>query len=407
MNILHTADWHLGAQLCQRKREPEHQAFLNRLLTIIAAERVELLLVAGDVFDSAVPPNYALELFFSFLARCRAAGCRKVIITSGNHDSPATLRAPQELLAALDVHVIASADITDPARHLIPVTDGAGAVQAIVCAAPFLREREVYTPAAGEDFTASAAGIVTGTAAFFRALAEAGGTMRASLGQPPVPLLAVGHLFARGGLIGGTEREMYVGNLGLFPGELFPKEFSYVALGHLHRPQTITAATTVQYAGSPLPLSFAEAAYEHRVVLVDTACPESPKSIPIPRARRLVRLSGDLDELAVALTAVEPAADELEPWVEATYTGPHLLPDLREQVEALAADLPLTVMQTRNASSALTAASSAPPVDLQQITPEEVFARLLAERNVAAEDVEPLQRSFSELLLRVRSEEAA
>nr|MBP7633388.1 exonuclease subunit SbcD [Candidatus Ozemobacteraceae bacterium] len=105
MKVLHTSDWHLGHLLLQQKRDEEHRAFLEWLLETVRNERIELLLIAGDIFDSGLPPNYALEMYFSFLSRCAAQGCRSIVVVGGNHDSPATLQAPKQVLKAINVTV--------------------------------------------------------------------------------------------------------------------------------------------------------------------------------------------------------------------------------------------------------------------------------------------------------------
>ena len=143
MKLLHTSDWHLGRSLYDRKRYNEFEAFLNWLIGFIADEKVDLLLVSG-VFDSTTPSNRAQELYYHFLGRLSATGCRHAVITGGNHDSPTFLDAPKNLLGALNIHVVGSAT-GNPEDEVFVLKDDDGKTEAIVCAVPFLRDRDIRT----------------------------------------------------------------------------------------------------------------------------------------------------------------------------------------------------------------------------------------------------------------------
>jgi len=106
MRVLHTSDWHIGRTLYGRKRYEEFEAFLTWLAETIQQNRIDALLVSGDVFDTSAPSNHAQELYYRFLCRVAASACRHVVVVAGNHDSPSFLNAPKELLKALDVHVV-------------------------------------------------------------------------------------------------------------------------------------------------------------------------------------------------------------------------------------------------------------------------------------------------------------
>ena len=106
MKILHTSDWHLGRSLYGRKRYEEFSSFLDWLAQTIEEEKVDALLVAGDVFDNSTPSNRAQELYYRFLCRVAASCCRHVVVIAGNHDSPSFLNVPKELLRALNVYVV-------------------------------------------------------------------------------------------------------------------------------------------------------------------------------------------------------------------------------------------------------------------------------------------------------------
>lgn len=142
LRILHTSDWHLGRSLYGKSRYNEFEAFLNWLAELIAQEHIDVLLISGDVFDTTTPSNKAQELYYFFLARIAKTGCRKVIVIAGNHDSPTFLDASKAILKALDVEVIGYAG-SDPESEVIAVRDINNKVELVVCAVPYLRERDI------------------------------------------------------------------------------------------------------------------------------------------------------------------------------------------------------------------------------------------------------------------------
>ena len=142
MKILHTSDWHLGRTLCGKKRTREFEGFLDWLLAALREHGADVLLVAGDVFDSPTPGIRAQELYYRFLCRAAASGRRHVVVVGGNHDSPSFLNAPKELLRSLNVHVVGA--ITENAEDELLTLDGPdGTPELLVCAVPYLRDKDV------------------------------------------------------------------------------------------------------------------------------------------------------------------------------------------------------------------------------------------------------------------------
>ncbi|RCK78751.1 MAG: Exonuclease SbcD [Candidatus Ozemobacter sibiricus] len=428
MKILHTSDWHLGHQLYDQRRDGEHRAFLDWLLQLIAAERIDLVLVAGDVFDTGFPPTYALELYYSFLARCAGSGCRQVVVVGGNHDSPATLAAPREVLQAIRVTVVGGVDPDHPEADLVTVTDAAGAPLGLVAAVPYLRDRDVHFPQFGEGAEARSQGIIDGTAAWYRRLTDLALARRAELGRPDLPIIATGHLFAQGLSAIGSERTLYVGNLGAFPATGFPAELAYVALGHLHRPQAVSRYEHIRYCGAPIPLSFDEIGYRQQVLIVDTSgettssagAPASDttataaaeptlvpgpagscavRAVPVPVFRPLVRLSGDLPAIRQGLEAI--AATEPPAWVEIMYNGAELIPNLSTRMQDLAEPFPVRVLHARDIFPGRTVTVEAPTIDLRTVTPHEVFAHRLRRLDLTPEDRAMLIEAFETIYLQV------
>ena len=341
MRILHTSDWHLGRTLYGRKRHEEFAAFLDWLVALIEREGVTALLVAGDIFDTTTPSHRALELYYRFLCRVAASPCRHVVVVAGNHDSPTFLEAPKALLRALDVHVLGSAT-ADPADEVLVLRDLSGAPELIVCAIPYLRDRDIRQVEAGEDSADKERKLMEGIRDHYASVVALAEARRADLGAE-IPLVAMGHLFTAGGrtLEGDGVRELYVGSLAHVSQGIFPDSLDYLALGHLHVPQRVGGAETRRYSGSPLPMGFGEARQQKSLCLVewDKGNGARPgcrvRLIPIPVFQPLERIQGDWDLLVKRLK--ELVAARSPTWIEVIYEGEAVISDLRERLEALLA----------------------------------------------------------------------
>ena len=167
MKILHTSDWHLGRALYGRKRYEEYEAFLDWLAALIEGEDIDVLLVAGDVFDNSTPSNHAQELYYRFLCRVAASPRRHVVVTAGNHDSPSFLNAPRELLKFLNIHVVGCASEL-PEDEVILIAGPDHDPLLIVCAIPYLRDRDIRTAEAGESLEDKERKIIEGIRAHYR-----------------------------------------------------------------------------------------------------------------------------------------------------------------------------------------------------------------------------------------------
>ena len=313
MRLLHTADWHLNQTLNGWSRADEHAVWLDRLADVIAEERIDALLVAGDVFDGVNPSGDALAMFYGALRRFKASRPGLVtVVTSGNHDPAARLEAPNAILAALDVHVVArvrrGADGgVDTAAHMIPLPGEDGAPAAWVCAIPFLRAADLPGLSFGDAEGAEAPQV----AAARRFHAEIGAAAADIAGDRPV--IAMGHLHCTGGTVSeGAERRILIGGEHAVGADVFPPVFAYVALGHLHRPQSL-AGGRVRYAGSPFPLSAAEIGYDHGVTILDLdpatgaiAATHRPIPAPAPVLRLPRRGAMAAAGLPAALAGIAP-----------------------------------------------------------------------------------------------------
>ncbi|WP_139923773.1 exonuclease subunit SbcD [Hymenobacter sp. DG01] len=316
MRVLHTADWHLGQRFIQgHERTEEHRHFLEWLVQTVREQQVEVLVVAGDIFDTGSPSNQALELYYSFLLSMRGTTCRDIVVVGGNHDSPATLNAPARLLRHLRVHVVGC--VPDCFEDQVLVLDDAqGKPGLVVCAVPFLRDRDIRLSVPGETAEEREARIKQGIADHYSRCAEVEQVWQ--LKDLGLPVLATGHLYAAGAAPSDSERTIHVGNLGQITADHFPSVFDYVALGHLHRPQRVGGREHIRYSGSPIPLSFSEIDHPKEVLLLDFREGKLAElqSLPVPGARRLVRFHGTLDEVTQGLTTYDNTGYPLPAWAD-------------------------------------------------------------------------------------------
>jgi exonuclease SbcD len=373
LTLLHTADWHFGAVLYGQRRHREHAAFSQWFVDCVAREKPDAVLISGDIFDSTTPSHQAQTLYYDTIAALRRGGCPHIIITGGNHDAPSLLNAIQPLVKDQGIYIVGAAT-EFPADEVVLLRDAAGIPQAIVCAVPYLRDRDVRLSESGQSPDDKHMALVTGIRDHYTAVVAAACQLRDKLATP-VPILGMGHLFVAGGVAGDGVRDLYVGTLSHVGSDIFPKSLDYVALGHLHVPQVVSGTTTIRYSGSPLPMGFGEAKQQKRVLKVTiTSVGETPEVTPlyVPVFQRLATVSGDFETIKEALIAFTQADPTEAIWVDIVYTGDALMPDLRDQITACIGTHPLQILRIKN-QRPLTGHDTAPVLDLEDLTPEEVF----------------------------------
>ncbi len=272
LTILHTSDWHLGRRLYGRMRYEEFEAFLNWLKETISAQQVDVLIVAGDIFDTMTPSNKAQALYYEFLGKVSTLCCQHIIIVAGNHDSPTFLDAPSNVLKFLNVHVIGTAceDLND---EVLVLNNNHDQPLCVIAAVPYLRDRDVRGSSAGESSDSKDANVIAGIRAHYDEVASIAKTCQRGLikvHQRHIPIIATGHLFAAGSQTTEDDgvRDLYVGNLGKISAEMFDDCFDYVALGHLHVPQRVGGCEHIRYSGSPIAMGFGEARQQKQVLLI-------------------------------------------------------------------------------------------------------------------------------------------
>jgi DNA repair protein SbcD/Mre11 len=416
MNILHTSDWHIGRTLYSRKRYDEHDVFLNWLAEIIDQEQIDVLLVAGDVFDTSAPSNRAQEIYYRFLCRVALSSCRHVVLVAGNHDSPSFLSAPKELLRNLNIHVIGAAaeNLHD---EVLVLTDSNDCPELLVCAVPYLRDRDIRLAEAGESIDDKEQKLIAGIRHHYQAVCTIAREKRRLLAeQYPdrlLPMIATGHLFAAGGqtVDGDGVRELYVGSLAHVSAGIFPADLDYLALGHLHVPQKVNGSEIMRYSGSPLPMGFGEAGQTKHVVLVqfpEGTANRQPAvtSLPVPVVQRLERITGPWHVLAARIQQL--ALLESSVWLEIVYDGEEVFADLRERLDAAVAGTNLEILRVKNTRIVARVLSQVDDGEtLDDLDSADVFDRCLAAHNVPEEQRSELLHAYGETLLALAESGAA
>lgn len=398
MRLIHTSDWHLGHRFHGRSRHEEQSRFLDWLADLIERESIDALLVAGDIFDTTTPGSRPLTLYYRFLHRLAGSACRHVIVIGGNHDSPALLEAPRELLRTLDIHVVGAADETLD-KEVLLLRDRNMCPELLVCAIPFLRDRDLRTALAGETIEEKERRQREGVIDHYHQVCAVAESLRQTT-NPELPLIVMGHLFVAGGQTceGDGVRDLAVGGLQRIDGDAFPAEIDYLALGHLHIAQQVGGSGLRRYCGAPMAMSFAEAGAEKSLVrLVCTGRQIENRLIPIPEFQPIASLRGDLTDLLTNIARLRQTGSQT--WLECRYQGEALIPNLREQLQASVQGSALTLLRIHNSRLYDHALRQARPSEtLDDLSVDQVFERCLAVNRVEAEQRPSLRQAFQEIL---------
>lgn len=461
MKILHTSDWHLGRSLYGRKRYEEFQAFLEWLIEYIIVENIDALLVCGDIFDTNTPSNRAQELYYKFLYRVSRTNCRHIIVIAGNHDSPSFLEAPRNLLQALNIHVVGTADTcyldemepvkreentikeiivlskdisdTSETNNLTKNTETLSKkeneeneerkeketdtreYQGIICAVPYLRDRDVRKSELGESFEEKNTKLRLGIEKHYAFMAEKAQEIQKTILQKHgylVPIIGLGHLFAAGGatMKGDGVRDLYVGSLVTIGADSFSPCFDYVALGHLHVAQKVNKNEYIRYCGSPLPMSFGEAKHIKKVFELEVRADRNQKNIEknlkevdIPCFQELIQISGDLGDITAKIDdIISHTTKNNSPWLEIEYTGKSVIANLRKDLEILIIGTKIEILRIKNSvqyEQTLRASEEAGEQDvLNDLSVLDVFEKRLESRGVPEEEREELRQTYQEIL---------
>ncbi len=290
MRLLHTADWHVGKTIRGRSRTAEHEAVLGNLVRVADEEAVDMVLVVGDLFDSAAPPPEAERIVYRTLLDLGRGG-RPVVVVSGNHDNPRRLAAVAPLFEHAAVHIQTA--VVPPGQGGVVALE-AGGVPVRLALLPFVSQRHVV----GADE-------LMGAGADHHSLQYAdriGRIVDALSGgfEDHTVNIVVAHAMVFGGVMGGGERSAHTVFEYAVPATAFPVSAHYVALGHLHRAQRIAGACPIWYPGSPLALDFGEQ-HDVKGVLLVEALPRTParvEPVELTGGRNFRTVSGTLVQLA-------------------------------------------------------------------------------------------------------------
>lgn len=398
MKFLHTSDWHLGQRLLNKDRTDEQEAALDQLLQIIRDQKVDVLLVSGDIFDTVNPPHTARQLYYRFLANLIGSSCRHVIITGGNHDSPGLLEASRELLSLLDIYVV-GAIAEPPDFPLIPLRDSNGQLEALVAAVPFLRDRDLRFASPGEMAEDRILALREALASYFQ---QIGNAARAVEGAANVPVLAMAHLFAIGAESSERQDNIYMGDVENIRSSSFPEVFSYVALGHIHRAQKVGNDPRVHYAGSLIPLSFSETKDEKSVYILEYNGAQLVQIVaqPIHATRRLKTITAQsLLEAKNRIQAFSQARNELfTPWLDVLIQSDSPIPGVEKELTDFAADLGMELLKLRILSNNRVLHAATGLEMLVDFSPLDVFQRFCEAKKLAPAITEQVTATFVELL---------
>ena len=341
IRILHTADWHLGQTFFGYDRTEEHGVFLNWLAEEIRQKEIDALIIAGDVFDVSNPSAASQSMYYQFIYRVTAENpYLQIVIVAGNHDSAARLEAPLPLLQAMRTEVrgvvrkLEGGEI-DYDHLTVELKNRKGEVELLCMAVPFLRQGDY--PAVQTEGNPYAEGVCELYAQLLQRLWK-----RRTENQA---ILAIGHLQATGSEIAEKDysERTVIGGLECVSPEAFSEQIAYTALGHIHKAQRVSGRENVRYAGSPIPMSFAEKHYHHGVVMVtfDGGCAVDIERLECPKLIPLVSVpNGEPVSPEAILEALKelPETEAVAPYLEVKVLLEEPEPMLRQEIEEALAD---------------------------------------------------------------------
>ncbi|MEZ8614838.1 exonuclease subunit SbcD [Vibrio splendidus] len=378
MKILHTSDWHLGQNFYNKSRKNEHERFLQWLLEQVTEHDIDAIIVAGDIFDTSTPPSYAREMYNKFVVDSNKIGCQLVLL-GGNHDSVSVLKETQQLLKYMGADVIPNTN-EDHATQVVELKGKNGDVEALVCAIPFIRPRDVLTSQAGVTGVERQKQLGDAIKQHYQSVYDAAVEKRAAFeNSEHMPIIATGHLTAMGVQQSDSVRDIYVGNLDGFAADGFP-DADYIALGHIHRPQVVAKREYIRYCGSPIPLSFDELKSQKQVCVVEFVEGERTISqLPVPTFQPLAEIKGDLSEIESQLNQYIGLDSDQSVWLSIEVQAQDYLSDLQERMRTLTEGLNVEVLQLRRARERRNQALEQESAEtLSELSPMDVFTKRIA-----------------------------
>ena len=402
MQIIHTSDWHLGQNFMGKSRAAEHRAFLSWLLVQIETHKVDVLLVVGDIFDTGSPPSYAREIYNRFIVDMQRTGCLLVVL-GGNHDSVAMLNESSALLACLNTLVVTTATGQD--EQIIPLKNLQGEVGAILCAIPFIRQRDVLVSKAGQSGAEKQQAMQQAIAGHYQMMYQKAEQLRDTYDHA-LPIIATGHLMTVGASSSESVRDIYIGSLDAFPASAFPP-VDYMALGHIHNAQLVAKLEHIRYSGSPIALSFDETSTKKAksVVLVEFKKDQFKQAVTlsVPCFQAMSVVKGDLITIEKTIKQrleVSEFNDEQTLWLDIEVASQDYLNDVQQRLQKITADLPVEILllrrEQKNKQLEIVNEEKA---TLNELSVEDVFARRLKEEDW---ETEAQQQCAERLMVRFK-----
>ncbi len=401
MKILHTADWHIGKVLHLFDLEEDHRLFFNWMVELIKQEEIDVLIVAGDVFDQNNPSNESRKLYFELL-RDLAELKLQIIITGGNHDSINMLQASKELLALLGITVIAG--VPDDFEHqIIPLKNKEGDTKAICAAVPFLRDKDLRTYVAGETsenrINATRNGIVDHYIKCKHLITR--------LYKDKYPTLAIGHLYIQGATLSDGERDIQIGNQAGIESKKLEDLFDYMALGHIHIANRYGNGT-IRYSGSPIALSFSEKEDVKTVIIIEIRDRVvQSRSVKVPVFRSLLKCVGTWNRIKEQIEMLN-LQNLLPPLIELEINeNVGMIPAIELEISNYKLN-GINIVKRRfvtEQNEKTLSASLHRIKSIAELNPNEVFLKRIEDLALSGEDKLILVQTYAQLLEEVQSSE--
>jgi exonuclease SbcD len=395
MKVLHTSDWHLGQKLRGNIRDAEHQVVLDWLIQTIIKEEIDILLVAGDIFDVMNPPNSSRKLYYQFLASLLKTSCRHIVIIGGNHDAPSMLNAPKELLETLNIHVVGAAS-SFVENEIVVLKNKNKEVDAIIAAVPFLRDQDLRKSIAGEEEIDIYQKIQQGIYQHYLDI----GKFCEDYRDLQVPIIATGHLYASAATTSGeNQNNIYMGSVENISADKFPDVFDYVALGHIHTAQPIANHRHVRYSGSIIPLSFTEIKDKKSITILDFNKKKLDiKILPTPIPRQLVSVIGTYEEVLDKLNSFDVYEGNFKHWLKIEVQVEEYQYGIEDAVHEICKEKNMVLIMLKISTNQKANIEYEYDFNLNDLKPIDIFKQKCDNENMTTENTERLEDTFHELL---------
>ena len=410
LKILHTSDLHLGKNLYGKSRTDEFYQILDQLTEIIKKENIDVLLIAGDIFDSSMPALDAQKLYYDFLAKLAKTKLKHTVLIAGNHDSPNFLKVADPLLSSFNIHIVSSIDIENIDKEIIVLKEDNGIPFLIISAIPYLRERDIRRILIDENEDEIHAEYRKAVIGHIRKVSA-----KAFLKQEEIlnnyhikiPVIAMAHLFMIGDAISNTDtaRDLFVGSLCPIEADAFDPRYDYIALGHLHTGHKIKQNEYIRYSGTPLPMNFGETETKHACLIEFDKDDKKLSLIPFSQTKKLVRIKGDLDIISRRLKELKK--ENIPFMVEILLEGQEDAITIKNRIDSLTSNSLIEILRIKDNRSFGKALSQDDEIkQLTDLNEDSVFLRLLESAGIEEKDRPEYISTYKEIRRLMIDEEA-